>query len=96
VTGVVAAGGLIEPPFAGGAIIDVAPEPGAGVVVVVGVVLGAIDAVVVTVPVCATGVVVSAAALDGSCAGGFDPAHAAEQRAQVTATMVVFMSIPLV
>ena len=38
-----------------------------------------------------------AAALVGSCGGGLlDPAHAAEQMAQVTAMMVVFMSVPLV
>jgi hypothetical protein len=40
---------------------------------------------------------VSALALDGSCAGGLlEPAQAKEPMAQVTAMMVVFMSIPLV
>jgi hypothetical protein len=85
----------MDPPFAPGPIIDVAPE-GAGVQVVVGVVGGVIRTPGVTGSVCATGVVVSAAALDGSCAGGFDPAQAAEQRTKVTAAMVVFMSVPLV
>jgi hypothetical protein len=89
-----AAGGLVEPGLLPVAIIDVAP-------LVLGVVVGVVAvAALPKATVLGGGAVdgspvVSAAALDGSCAGGL-LAHAAAQRAKVTATMVVFMSIPLV
>jgi hypothetical protein len=81
-------------------IIDVAPVGAAcvePVVVVDQVAVAGFPKVALALDVSVRSVGGGALALVGSCAGGLlDPAHAAEQMAQVTAMMVVFMSIPLV